>query len=137
MGPMEFDLDGFVALRLNEHALHLWDVEVTFDPTATVAPTSVPWVVDNLAMFAGFTGRPAADARTVLVATTEPVRRITLTLGPDRVGVAAAEGTGQPDLELPAEALVRLVYGRLDPDHTPTVGGAADLDGLRQVFPGA
>jgi hypothetical protein len=41
-----------------------------------------------------------------------------------------------PDLELPAEAFVRLVYGRLDPAHTPPVSGTADLDELRSVFPG-
>ena len=37
---------------------------------------------------------------------------------------------------LPAEALVRPVYGRLDPDHTP--GGVDDprLATLRRVFPG-
>jgi hypothetical protein len=38
---------------------------------------------------------------------------------------------------LPAEALIRLVYGRLDPDHTPAVKGDPDvLDRLRRVFPG-
>jgi len=89
LGPMALDLDGFVAMRLNEHALHLWDIEVASDPTATVAPTSVPWVVDNLAMWAGFTGRPAPEGGTVVVATTDPQRRITLTLGPDRVAYAA------------------------------------------------
>jgi hypothetical protein len=38
---------------------------------------------------------------------------------------------------LPAEAFVRLVYGRLDPDHTPPVEtGGDELDALRKVFPG-
>src|SRR5258707_1070265 len=38
---------------------------------------------------------------------------------------------------LPAEAFIRLVYGRLDPAHTPSVETRrADLDELRQVFPG-
>ena len=37
---------------------------------------------------------------------------------------------------LPAEAFSRLVYGRLDPDHTPAfTGDAALLDTLRRVFP--
>jgi hypothetical protein len=39
---------------------------------------------------------------------------------------------------LPAEALIRLVYGRLDPDHTPaevSVSGV-DLNALRAVFQG-
>jgi hypothetical protein len=39
---------------------------------------------------------------------------------------------------MPAEAFVRLVYGRLDPAHTPAsiTGDPADLDHLRQVFTG-
>src|SRR6476659_9563657 len=36
MGPMDLDFAGLVGLRLNEHALHTWDVEVTFDPSAAV-----------------------------------------------------------------------------------------------------
>ena len=44
---------------------------------------------------------------------------------------------GQRQLVLPAEAFARLVYGRLDPDHTPPVEGDAEsLDELRKVFPG-
>ncbi len=38
MGPMTFDVDDFVGLRLNEHALHVWDVEVVLDPAATHRP---------------------------------------------------------------------------------------------------
>jgi hypothetical protein len=38
---------------------------------------------------------------------------------------------------LPAEAFVRLVYGRLDPDHTPPLTSRqVDLDRLRRAFPG-
>ena len=38
---------------------------------------------------------------------------------------------------MPAEAFVRLVYGRLDPAHTPPIKAhRADLDELRQLFPG-
>ena len=58
---MEFDFDGFVGLRLNEHALHLWDVEVALDPAATVAAGSVDAMVDNLGMFAA---SPASRRRT-------------------------------------------------------------------------
>lgn len=137
LGPMEFDFDGFVGLRLNEHALHLWDVEVTLDPAATVAAGSVDAMVDNLGMFARFTGKPTEDGRTVTVETTDPVRLIVLGLGPDQVTLTTAEPGSGPDLVLPAEALVRLVYGRLDPDHTPAVGGTVELDELRAVFPGS
>jgi uncharacterized protein (TIGR03083 family) len=137
VGPMTFDFDGFVGLRLNEHALHLWDIEVVSDPTAAVAPGVVPSVVDNLGMFARFTGKPTEGSRSVTVRTSTPRRDIVLVLGPDEVSVAASDPVEGPDLELPAEALVRLVYGRLDADHTPPVTGPADLDELRRAFPGA
>ncbi len=137
MGPMSFDLDGFIGLRLNEHALHLWDIEVAFDPAATVAPGSVPSVVENMAMWTKFTAQPVEDPRSITVATTDPRRTFVLVLGPDNVSISPSEPVDDPDLTLPAEALIRLVYGRLDPDHTPQVGGTADLDELRRVFPGA
>jgi uncharacterized protein (TIGR03083 family) len=136
MGPMSFDFDGFVGLRLNEHALHLWDIEVAFDPSATVAPAPVACIIDNLETTARFTGRPVDTARALTVATTDPDRSFLITLGPDEVVLAPDDAVGVPDLDLPAEALIRLVYGRLDPDHTPPVRRPADLDGLRQVFPG-
>ncbi len=137
MGPMTFDLEGFVGLRLNEHALHLWDIEVAFDPAATVMPDAVACIVDNLQMFARFTGKPLDEARTLTVETTDPERTVIVTLGPDEVALSTAGPVDAPDLRLPAEALVRLVYGRLDPGHTPPTTGPADLDELRRVFPGA
>lgn len=40
-------------------------------------------------------------------------------------------------VELPAEAFIRLVYGRLDAARTPTVRTEGiELDDLRAVFPG-
>ena len=53
----------------------------------------------------------------------------------------AAEGAEQVsgEIQLPAEALMRLFYGRLDPGHTPpaeVTGDPALLDLARAVFPG-
>jgi hypothetical protein len=40
-------------------------------------------------------------------------------------------------VRLPAEAFLRLVYGRLDPDHTPPVDTQdVELGTLRSIFPG-
>jgi uncharacterized protein (TIGR03083 family) len=61
MGPMTLDFPAFVGMRLNEHALHAWDVEVALDAAATLAPDAVPLVVDNLAMIARFTARPIGN----------------------------------------------------------------------------
>ena len=136
MGPMTFDFAGFIGLRLNEHALHTWDIEVTFDPHAQVAPDATQLVVDNLQMITRFTGKPFGTERHVAVHTIEPQRDFTITIRADAVSLEPTERIDEPDLEIPAEALVRLVYGRLDPDHTPPTRGPADLDELRRVFPG-
>jgi uncharacterized protein (TIGR03083 family) len=37
LGPVSLDFDGVVGLRLGEHALHTWDIEVPFRPAATLA----------------------------------------------------------------------------------------------------
>jgi uncharacterized protein (TIGR03083 family) len=142
---LELDASGLVALRLGEHALHTWDVAVALDPTARVLPGSVELLVDRLPLLAGWAGRPAKDdggARRLRVHTTSPEREFLLEVG-DRVTMSPWEGA--PDtavdatVELPAEALLRLVYGRLDPATTPAValtGRTVDVDDLRSTFPG-
>jgi uncharacterized protein (TIGR03083 family) len=136
MGPMNFDFAGFVVLRLNEHALHTWDIEVTLDPDASVAPDATRLVVDNLQMIARFTGKPTGSEHQVSVRTSGPRRDFMITLGADAVSLEPDDLVDEPDLEIPAEAFIRLVYGRLDPEHTPPTRGHADLDELRLVFPG-
>jgi uncharacterized protein (TIGR03083 family) len=137
MGPLELDFHRFVAMRLNEHALHTWDIEVVIDPTATVPVEAATYVVDNLQIIARFTGKPTGSTRVIAVRTIEPRRDFRVDLSPDAVTLEASDDGRQPDLELPAEAFARLVYGRLDPAHTPgVVGDFAALEQLRKVFPG-
>jgi len=123
-------------LRLNEHTLHTWDIEVTLDSRATLDLGAAALVVDRLETVIRFTGKPVDTDTRVAVWTNEPRRDFSITLGPDFVSLTPSTTGGKPDLELPAEAFVRLVYGRLDPDHTPPVDGDIDLDSLRQAFPG-
>jgi uncharacterized protein (TIGR03083 family) len=140
-GPITLDLAGGVGARLNEHALHTWDVEVVLDPNATVPVDAASCVVDNLGMIVQFAGKPTGTQRDIAVHTTDPARDFTLSLGAEAVTLTPSAAPIIPnrvsaDLELPAEALVRLVYGRLDPAHTPPVRGDIDLDELRRAFPG-
>jgi uncharacterized protein (TIGR03083 family) len=136
MGPMNFDFAGFVGLRLNEHALHTWDVEVAFDPAATLSDEVAGVVVDNLEMIVRFTGKPSGATRIVRVHTNNPSRNLVLSFGPDSIELSSNEPDGHVDLEIPAESFVRLIYGRLDPDHTPSVVDDSQLDELRRSFPG-
>jgi uncharacterized protein (TIGR03083 family) len=136
MGPMNFDFDGFVYLRLNEHVLHLWDVEVALDPSVTLTPDAVPLVVDNLELVVRFTAKSRAAEHLVHVRTTDPRRDLALAIGGEGVTIGPSAPVEVPDLVIPAEALIRLVYGRMDPVHTPATHGTADLDELRSTFPG-
>ncbi|HEX5587984.1 MAG TPA: maleylpyruvate isomerase family mycothiol-dependent enzyme [Acidimicrobiia bacterium] len=138
MGPMTLGLSEFVGLRLNEHTLHAWDIEVALDPAATLPEASAAITVDNLGLIMSYTARPTGDTRTIHVQTTDPTRSFTVTLTPESgTCIADDDATATPDVTLPAEAWVRLVYGRLDAEHTPTfTGDATALETLRKVFPG-
>ncbi|MGD0394427.1 MAG: hypothetical protein ABSC41_17515 [Acidimicrobiales bacterium] len=93
--------------------------------------------MDNLELIVRFTARPLGSTRSIAVRTDQPRRDFSIELSPDAVTFGAGDQSRQPALELPAEAFVRLVYGRLDPDHTPsTVRDPGVLEELREVFPG-
>jgi len=137
-GPLTVGFDQAAGFRLNEHALHTWDIEVVFDDRARLPLDAAAVVVDNLELITRFAARPNGEARTIHLRTTGPDRVFALHLAPGGAELTAS-GTGrrEPDLVLPAEALCRLVYGRLDPEHTPVIGGdPALLWTLRAVFPG-
>ena len=136
MGPFDLDFDGFIGLRLNEHALHTWDVEVMVDPEAVIPDEATEVLIDNLEMIARFSGRPTGTEHTVHVRTSAPARAFTVAIGADSLELASAGPTAPADLELPSESFVRLVYGRLDADHAPPVDAPAVLDELRKAFPG-
>jgi uncharacterized protein (TIGR03083 family) len=139
--PFPVDVATAASYRLNELALHSWDVRVGFDPAAAVAPEATGHLLGIAGNLAGFLGKPdALEGTTTVIAvtTTDPGQSITLTLG-EKVSVSP----GAPDqadgaLALPAEAWLRLLTGRLKPQYTPegiTATGAASLDLLRRVFP--
>jgi uncharacterized protein (TIGR03083 family) len=136
-GPIDLDFDGYVGLRLGEHALHAWDVVVVLDPSATLLPSSVDILIDALGRVAGFSGKPTGNEQTVHVSTSAPSRGFTLAIGTDSLELTPSDLVAAPDLELPSEAFIRLVYGRLDPAHTSAVSGSPNLlDELRTAFPG-
>ncbi len=140
LGPLSVDFPMLVRLRLNEHALHTWDIEVVLDPNATIPAEAAGLIVDELGMLVQFTGKPTGVEHEVEVHSVDPARDFTLSLGADSVSLAPSVSTvtnrGMPNLVIPAEAFVRLVYGRLDVAHTPAVRGDVELEELRRAFPG-
>ena len=134
---MDFDATGLARMRLGEHAVHTWDIAVALDQAATLAPDAVDLLIDTLGQLVARAGKPGGPQRRLHVSTSSPVRHFTLETGETVTLAASGYSEGLPELALPAEAFIRLVYGRLDPAHTPPVETTrADLDELRQVFPG-
>ncbi len=136
MGPMSLDFDSFVGLRLSEHVVHTWDIEVVVDPGAVLYDQAVPIVIDRVAVIAGLVGRPPGPESTLQLSTTGPERHFAVILAAESVQLVPSEPGSAPDLTLPGEALIRLVYGRLDPDHAPPGIEGPPLAQLRKVFPG-
>jgi uncharacterized protein (TIGR03083 family) len=138
---MTLDGVGLIRLRLGEHALHTWDVAVSLDPSARVSPDAVELLIDNVPPFlAPRLGRALNVPFRTHIRTSSPDRDYLL-VAADSVSMAAWPGDGggaDSEVRMPSEALLRLVYGRLDSAHTPTEvsGDPADLERLRQVFPG-
>ncbi|HEV2639964.1 MAG TPA: maleylpyruvate isomerase family mycothiol-dependent enzyme [Actinocrinis sp.] len=134
----QLDLTGFLGMRLGEHALHTWDIAVALDLAATVSPDAVELLIDILPGTVAHAGQAAEQARTLAIETVDPVRRFTLTTGPEvALTHDSAADTAPAQLVLPAEELIRLVYGRLDPEHTSAgLPGHEVVPELRQVFKG-
>jgi uncharacterized protein (TIGR03083 family) len=140
----EFDAVGLLWLRLGEHAVHSWDIAVSLDPGATIADDCVGLLLDRLSWLAGRAGKADGEPYQVIIETAGPRRGFLLDVG-ESVSlseVAPGEepaGGGVARIRMPGEALLRLVYGRLDAGHTPPVeilAGDVDLDRLRKTFPG-
>ncbi len=142
--PAPIDAAAAAGFRLSEIALHSWDVFGALDPAATLAPDAAALLVDRLPMMVGMIGRftpretrPTRDT-TITVTTSEPERHYELELG-DNVDLRSPSGTPTAGaLVLPAEALLRLMAGRLAPgrDGGASITGDLTLDELRVAFPG-
>lgn len=140
--PAPVDVATAARLRLNELALHSWDVRVSFDEHATLDPEAVEPLLLGTPGLLGWISKPErlnGRHSIIQVTTGRPASVFTLRLN-ERISVdLGAPEKPDGELALPAEAWLRLAAGRLSPEHTPgdvVATGAADLDLLRQVFPG-
>lgn len=127
--------------RLNEFALHSWDVRVALDPSAVVHPDAVAPLVDQLGMTFGWLAKGAAALTSrveAAVTLTDTGRTLGLSLGE---GPSLGEAPTSPDatLELTSEQFLRLATGRLRAPYTPsslTASGALTVDQWLEIFPG-
>jgi uncharacterized protein (TIGR03083 family) len=140
--PAPVDVATAARIRLNEFTLHSWDVRVVSDEQATLPADATAALLHGEPNLIGWIGKadPLNGRHAVVaVSTIEPASVFALRLqSPISVDFDVPD---HPDgtLTLPAEAWLRLAAGRLAPRYTPAgvvATGAADLDVLRQVFPG-
>lgn len=87
MGPITLDFEQFLGMRLNEHVLHTWYIEVVDDPTSIRPQQAATLVVDNLQLIARYTATPTGDTRTITITTDEPGCGFTIDLSPDAVNL--------------------------------------------------
>lgn len=136
--PQPVPLATVLGMRINEVALHGWDVDVALDPAAQVGDEAAAVIVEHFAstmsFLLGFTGK-----HDLLPPTRLGIGTWTLVASDDEIRIA--EGVTDPSavFEGPVEAAVRLLSGRLSPEHTPsgvTVTGNVTFDELRTAFPG-
>jgi len=127
-----------LAMRLNEVAAHSWDVRVGLDPSAGINPDSADLLAElyagPLAFLLGFAAKLDRLAEPARVAV--PGGGLVVT---DRAALTTELPDPTATFEGEQEALVRLLSGRLKPEHTPEgvrVTGNVTLDDLRKVFPG-
>ena len=117
--------------------MHSWDVRAGVDPAATVREEAAELLArhftETLTFMLGFAGR-AESVDTARVAAGDYT-----TVVEDVVRLVRGGLEPTATFEGPFEAAVRLLAGRLKPEHTPpgvVVSGNVTLDDLRRVFPG-
>ncbi|MHB8394267.1 MAG: maleylpyruvate isomerase family mycothiol-dependent enzyme [Candidatus Dormibacteria bacterium] len=133
----DLDWAGLARMRLSEHAIHTWDIAVALDSKALVGSSAVNLLIDTLPELAARTGKAGTTVLRLGISTSDPERHFHLEVSDTVLLRGSESGSEAVALTLPAEALVRLVYGRLDSGHTPPAkAGGVDLDELRSLFPG-
>jgi uncharacterized protein (TIGR03083 family) len=136
--PHPLDIATMAGMRLNEVALHSWDVHVGVDPAAALSDGAAEVLVEqfsgSMGFMLGFLGKADALDTTAVV----DAHGLGLVIDDSVSLVPKAENT-TATFAGPLEAFVRLVGGRLGDPYTPdtvSVTGNVTLDDLRRVFPG-
>lgn len=138
--PFPLPLAAFAGLRLGESALHAWDVLVALDPEAALTEGAAEVLLEHylgdLGWLVGFTGRAEGlGGRTAAVELRTPDAVLGLEVG-ERVALVPSVDAPTGVVTGTAEAVVRLLSGRLRTGTDVTVTGDVTLQDLRAVFPG-
>jgi uncharacterized protein (TIGR03083 family) len=139
MFGMTLDLSALLRMRLNEHSLHTWDVDVARDSSARVDAEAAALVFDLALQLAERVGRPQEGSAPVGLHVLDLSRAYELELDPKvRFVPVGIRGESGRTATMEAESVLRLIAGRLDAEHLPATVelGGVTLVELRQVFQG-
>ena len=138
--PAPLPVATFAGLRLNESALHGWDVRVGVDPDAELHARSADLLAellsDQISFMLAFIAKPDRIEQPVVLEIAGSSLAISVT---DTVTIGTPTAPATAIFTGPIAAAIRLIEGRLGPDHTPPgvqVTGNATLAELREAFPG-
>jgi uncharacterized protein (TIGR03083 family) len=138
--PFPLSVASFGGMRLNESAQHGWDVRVAGDSATGLLPTSAGILAEvfagDLAFLLGFLGKADRIAGPVRLEIAGSGYGLTVD---DSVALVTSVQEPTATFDGTLEAALRLIAGRLGPEHTPsdlTVSGNVTLDDLRKAFPG-
>ena len=138
--PAPLPLTSVAGMRLNETALHGWDVRVAIDPAATLDAGSAEVIIEHftggLGFLLGFIGKTDKLSEPALVKLADSDVAIAIE---DQVSLSTSSTGATANFSGDLESVIRLMGGRLTARYTPPgveVTGNVTLDDLRRVFPG-
>ena len=138
--PSPMTVSGYTGMRLNEAAMHGWDVRVSLDPVAAVPATTARLLAEHfatdLSFLLGLTAKADALASPAVVDIHGTEFALVIA---DSVSLTTSASQPTATFTGRLESAIRLLAGRLTPAHTPEdveVTGNVTLDELRRVFPG-
>jgi len=138
--PAPLTVASFAGMRLHETAHHGWDVRAAHDPGAGLRADSARVLAElfshDIAFLLGFIAKPHAGTEAVLLDIADSGYGLSIN---DQVTLMAPVHDPTATFSGPLEAAIRLLAGRLGPNHTPSgleITGNTTLEHLRTVFPG-
>ncbi|MDX3771984.1 MULTISPECIES: maleylpyruvate isomerase N-terminal domain-containing protein [unclassified Streptomyces] len=130
----------YAGYRLSEQSVHAWDIEVALDPAATVPPAEVRLLWERLDVvatrFRDAETLQRLGPRQLSVRLTDADRTLLLDLDSELHLYPCEPAEPAGILAGPAEAVLRLFYGRLRQGDGVTATGHVTLADLQALFPG-
>ena len=120
-------LRDYVAVRLQELAVHSWDIRSGLDPSAQISQETLPWMVGRVQRWVDNAFRPGLDLPAPVtyrfdVAGPVPVREDFLVNGDTFQRVPNPQGPADVTFKCDTGNFILMIFGRLDVDRAVASG---------------